>query len=313
MSRLQSITTRQYRVFLHLLKVKSVTETAHHFETSQPAVSRLLAEMRERFSDGLLVRSGERMVITDRGRIIRDELQAILDRLSDLIEPEPEFDPQTSETEFSLGFADSNMVSLVPPVVAAISHAGPGLKARVRPIDDSVDVLSALEERELDVVVDCVTEFTRDTYENLRYAPIGTDEIVLLARSDHPVVARPPQTAEDYLALEHIAPFPVSNFEKGPIDGSLKSLKTPRRISWFIPEYSLIPNVLLDSDLVFTTCRRFADVYANILPLSIVDAPGFFPRMEFRLLWHDVTNQNPSAIWLRDTIIRAAKIGNLQV
>lgn len=307
MPKLQGITTRQYRIFLHLLKVKSVTETAHHFETSQPAVSRLLAEMRDRFDDGLLVRSGERMVITDRGRAIRDELQGILDRLSDLVQPEAEFDPKTSETVFSLGFADSNMVSLVPPVVAAISMAGSKLKTRVRPIDDSLNVLQALENRELDVVVDCVTEYTRDTHENLRFAPIGKDDVVLLARSDHPVIADPPRDGDAYHALDHVAPFPVSNFEKGPIDGSLKALKMPRLISCFIPEYSLIPNVLLDSNLVFTTCRRFAEYYAGVLPLSLVPAPDFFPPMEFRLLWHDVTNHHPGAIWLRNTIVKAAK------
>ena len=309
MSKLQTITTRQYRLLLHLLKVRSVTETARQFETSQPAVSRLLADMRVRFGDELLVRSGDHMVITDRGKVIREELQVILERLVRLIDEEPEFDPELSQTVFSLGFADSNMVSLVPQVVAEITRAGPQLGARIRPIDDTVDVVAALENRELDVVVDSVTIHTRQTYENLRYAPMGSDDIVLMARSDHPIVDNPPRDPESYHALQHVAPFSISNFEKGPIDGSLKAQKMPRRISCFIPEYSLIPYVLLNSDLVFTTCRRFAEAYADVLPLTIVSAPEFFPTMEFRLLWHDVTNRSPAAIWLRRTIMGAAKNG----
>lgn len=307
--KLQSITTRQYRILVHLLQVKSVTETAHHFETSQPAVSRMLAEMRERFGDGLLVRSGERMVITDRGREIRDELAAILDRLSGLTEVAAEFDPRSSEATFTLGFADSNMVNLVPSVVSALTQYGSGIEARLRSIDDTVDVVRALAGRELDVVVDCVTRHTRDSYESLRYSPLGSDDVVLLVRDGHPVGKRPPTSVEDYLALSHVAPFPVSAFEKGPIDGVLRALKAPRRINCFIPEYSLIPNVLLDSDLVFTTCRRFAEVYAAALPLTIVPAPDIFPRMEFRLLWHEVTRNNPAAIWLRNVIQDAAKNG----
>ena len=310
MPKLQGITTRQYRILLHLLQVKNVTETAHYFETSQPAISRLLADMREKLGDGLLVRSGDRMVATDRGAAICEELAFILDRLSKMSEPEAAFDPETTEFAFKLGFADSNMVSLVPPVVSAISRAGSLLEARIRPIDDAMNVLHALENRELDVVVDCVTEYTRDSFENLRFSPIGTDEVVLLARSDHPVIQKPPKTVAEYLALKHVAPFPVSTFEKGPIDGTLRALKIPRPLACFIPEYSLIPNVLMGSDLVFTTCRSFASIYEKTHPLSTIPAPDFFPQMEFRLLWHDVTNDNQAIIWLRKTIIDAYKAGN---
>ena len=309
---LQSTTTRQYSILVHLLTVKSVTETAHHFETSQPAVSRLLAEMRLRFCDGLLVSSGERMVITDRGRAIRAELSAILDRLSCLIETTDSFEPEAADVTFTLGFADSNMVSLIPLLVGAITGSAAKIKLQLRTLDASLDVVRALENRDLDAVVDCVTKHTRDSYETLRYSSLGTDDVVLLARKDHAVIASPPQTSAEYLALKHVAPYPVASFELGPIDGTLRALKSARHISCFIPEYSLIPNVLIGSDLVFTTCRRFAEDYAKHLPLAVVPAPDFFPKMEFRMLWHEVTQSNPATIWLRRQIQSAAKAGNFE-
>ena len=126
------------------------------------------------------------------------------------------------------------------------------------------------------------------------------------------VIASPPQTSAEYLALKHVAPYPVASFELGPIDGTLRALKSARHISCFIPEYSLIPNVLIGSDLVFTTCRRFAEDYAKHLPLAVVPAPDFFPKMEFRMLWHEVTQSNPATIWLRRQIQSAAKAGNFE-
>lgn len=52
------VTTTQLRILSHLLRVESTTETAVRFNISQPSGSRLLADMRIRFPDRLLVRSG---------------------------------------------------------------------------------------------------------------------------------------------------------------------------------------------------------------------------------------------------------------
>lgn len=302
-----NFTTNQLRVLAHLLHTHSVTTTATYFETSQPAVSRLLAEMRRKFGDPLLVRSGEGMSITDRGCLIRDEVEKVLEKLAWLAEPEEVFCPHNSAIRFCMGFSDSNIVTLVPPVVTAIKHAGSQLETRIRSIDPEFDVVHALANRELDLVVDCVTKYTRNTYENLRYAPLQVDEIVLLARLGHPVIENPPADAKQYCELKHVAPLPISKVEKGPIDGALQALNSPRTIQCFLPEYNLIPHALVNSNFVFTTSRRFAEYYAQLLPLEIVPAPTFFPKMEFRLLWHDVTQHNQEVLWLRKLVLNTAK------
>lgn len=305
MPQLNNVSINQLRMLAHLLSVQSVTETAYHFETSQPRVSRLLGDMRRRFDDPLLVRSGERMVVTERGSRIRDRVVAVLDQLVQLAQPERSFEPLDSTREFKMAFTDSNMVTLVPAVLAAIADAGPKLRTRVRVFDRSLNVKSAMEEREIDVMVDCVSEYTRDAHERFRFAPLGEDDVVLMARRGHPIVSSRHGAPDDYFALDHIAPYPVSDFEKGPIDGSLAALKTPRRIQCFVPEYNLIPYVVMQSDLVFTTCRRFAEHYARLLPIDVVEAPAFFPKMEFRLLWHEMSGGDPANRWLRQTIVDA--------
>ena len=302
-----NLTTQQLRILAHLLTSQSVTATSHAFETSQPAISRLLADMRRRFSDPLLVRTAKGMTVTDRGRAVRDEIEELLRRLSALLEPERSFDPRQAEKTFSLGFTDANMVTLVPSVVVAIKRAGPGLHTHIHSIDPEFDIIGALEQRRLDVVIDCVTDHTRHAYGHLRFAPLGREDVVLLVREGHPLVADPPRDFASYNRFKHVAPFPISNFEKGPIDGALAALGTPRRIHSFIPEYNLIPHVLTDCDLVFTTCRSFAEHYARHMPLRVLPAPDFFPKMEFRLLWHEVAHLNPAAIWLRDVIHAASR------
>lgn len=251
------------------------------------------------------------MVVTDRGKLVLAEVENILDRLSELVQPESSFAPEKSDQTFSLGFTDSNMVTLVPPLVVAIKRAGPNLRTHIRAIEPEFDVVNALASRTMDVVVDCVSEFTRGTYDTLRFMPLGMDDVVLLVREGHSIVDRPPRTAEEYLSLKHVAPYPISRADKGPIDGALVAQKIPRQTQCLIPEYNLIPQVLTGSNLVFTTCRQFAEHFSTTMPLEVVPAPDFFPPMEFRLLWHEATHRGPSAVWLRKQIQSAAKLSGL--
>lgn len=191
-------------------------------------------------------------------------------------------------------------------MVAAIAKDAPGIRIRLWPVTPSMKVLEALEDRELDVVVDCVTQFNRQTHEQLKFFPLARQEVVLLSRQGHPIETAPPQSLEAYHQLKHVAPDAAPDAGKDPIGETLNQLSHPRHVFASVPDYNLIPFLLLESDLVFTTSREFAERFARYLPLSITPAPEFFPQLEFRLLWHEVTDQNPACRWLRQKIVTAA-------
>lgn len=46
-----------------------------------------------------------------------------------------------------------------------------------------------------------------------------------------------------------------------------------------LPYFGVVPQVLLRSDLLFTTTRRFAEHYARMLPLVIAEPPLPFPSI----------------------------------
>ena len=60
-----------------------------------------------------------------------------------------------------------------------------------------------------------------------------------------------------------------------------------------------MPQTLLQSDLIFTTTRRFATHYAGILPLAVVDVPIPFPRIKCYQLWHPQPDRPSDVGWLR--------------
>ena len=295
-------------ILRELLVSQSVTETSVSFNLSQPSVSRILARMRKEFRDPLLVRSGERMVLTERGMEIRRELSHVLERVERLTAEQEPFEPGLVKREFRFACTDSNMVMFVPAAIARIAAAGRGLRASVRSVDPALDIIDALETGELDAVVDCVSSGAPSrSVDNLHYAWLGEDDVVLMVRKGHALIGRDAISVEEYLELDHLAPYPSSRYELGPIDGVLARLKKPRRIRAYVPEYNLAPYVLAGSDFVFTTCRQYALHYARIMPFEILPGPDIFSAMRFRLLWHEKAHRSPAQKWLRETIMAVAE------
>ena len=199
------------------------------------------------------------------------------------------------------------MVMFVPAAIARIAAAGRGLRASVRSVDPALDIIDALETGELDAVVDCVSSGAPNrSVDNLRFAWLGDDDVVLMVRKGHALIGCNALSDEEYLELDHLAPYPSSRYELGTIDGVLARLNKPRRIRAYVPEYNLAPYVLAGSDFVFTTCRQYALHYARIMPFEVLPGPDIFSPMRFRLLWHERAHRSPAQKWLRETIMAVA-------
>ena len=59
-----------------------------------------------------------------------------------------------------------------------------------------------------------------------------------------------------------------------------------------------MPQTLLQSDLIFTTTRRFAMHYVDILPLAVVEVPIAFPHIKCYQLWHPKPDRPSDVGWL---------------
>lgn len=285
-----------------LLQECSVSRVAALTGKAQPAISRDLRRLREVLGDPLLVRSGARMVPTERALALRAPLQEILHQVA-RIEVDAVFDPASAQREFRIAVADCLCATFFPALVARVTTAGPRLRVLMRLIDPAFDVAQALEDGQLDLVVNN----SPNPREDLRMGPLYTDEVVCLMRRDHPAARHAALSLARYLNLQHLAPFPSSSRDLGPVDGVLAKTGYKRRIAATVPEFNLVPWVLLDTDLVFTTGRRFAEHYAQQLPLTVRPAPAEFPPMRFYQLWHERNHTSASNLWLRQQVIAAAR------
>jgi hypothetical protein len=117
-------------------------------------------------------------------------------------------------------------------------------------------------------------------------------------RRGHPL-AREPLTAARYALAAHLAPTAYSGAKRHPIDIGLASAGIKRRIVATLPYFGLVPQTLLQSDLIFTATRRFALHYTALLPLVVMESPIEFPPIESYLMCLPDVSRPTDLAWLQ--------------
>jgi DNA-binding transcriptional LysR family regulator len=299
---LQSLSLHDLRLLAWLLQHRSVTRAAEAAGQAQPAVSRKLQRWRELLADPLLVRSGARMVLTERAQALQEPLREILAQAARL-EGGSRFDPARAERAFHIVCSDCLPPGFLPGVVKRVSGAGARLTLHVRPADAGFDLARALDEGSVDLVINNDPR----PREDLRIGALYTDEVVCLMRRGHPLAQERRLPLARYLRMRHLAPHTGAQPRTGPIDGELSKTGYQRQIVATLPEFNLAPLALVDSDLVFTTARRFAEHYAAQWPLVLVPAPAELPAMRFYQLWHERNHASAASRWLREQVLAEAR------
>ncbi len=290
---------------VHLLRVlhtvvteASVSRAADKLDISQPAVSAALKRLRDLTGDAILVRTRNGMAPTTRALELLAHATRALNGIDAVLQHGQPFVPAESVRSFNLAAPDFLDTRFFPALIARIGKLAPHARVSLRPLTQDMDFERLLEAGEVDVVI--ANWPNPPPY--LRLAPLYEDEVVVMMRPAHPLARKAALTEAAYRAAQHIAPLRYAGGVRGSIDGHLASLGMERMHRVSLAYFNLVPYVLQDTDLLFTTGKRFAESCARVAPIKIVKAPLNFPPMKFYQLWHERTHDAPAARWLREQV-----------
>ncbi|MBX9611586.1 MAG: LysR family transcriptional regulator [Burkholderiales bacterium] len=289
------------RVFSTLMTERSVSRTAARLNQSQPAVSAALKKLRDILGDPLLIKDKQRMVPTERALQLEASVRIVLGEIDGLLAPAAAFDPATTRQTFRIGTPDYLAPPLMASMVSYLRLSAPRARLVVHPLNHDFDYEAALADGELDVVIGNWPQ----PPEHLRMAVLLEDEVVCLVSRDHPGAAR--LTVADYLNGAHVVPQLYSVTQRGVVESHLAALRMAREATVTVPFFSMAPNLLPGTDLIFTTSRHFAEHFARLLPLAVVASPIDFPVMRFYQLWHSRTQHSQGHAWLRALLSAVAR------
>lgn len=256
------------RVLKVILEEGNLTRAGRRLGLSQPAMSGVLARLRRRFDDELLVRLGREYVLSPFAVDLLPEVQEAVRRMTEAFQLEKPFEPESSTRTFRFTMSDYAISVLHEALLAKIAQLAPRVQVHVEPLDPA----ASSSERVLmdfDVVV-----------APLGYGfpgearPLWRDRIVCIVDP-----ANPRLSESGTLSLNDLSALPhaVGSFGAGtltPADRVLAECGVRRRRRVDVAGYLPLPFVVEGSDMVALLPERLARLHCRPLgPLLLVEPP----------------------------------------
>ncbi|MGJ7551520.1 LysR substrate-binding domain-containing protein [Pseudomonas alloputida] len=276
-------------VFEALMQERNLTRAAEKLFLAQPTVSAALARLRTMFNDPLLVRVGNRMEPSARAAEVIKHLTPALDAMSAALSLTHDFDPPTSKMTFRIGLSDDVESGLLPPLLRALRTEAPHVVVVVQHVDywRIPDLLASG-----DVTVGISQ--TRGLPANAKRKVLRTMQARVL-RADK---SAQPLTLEEFCQRPHVQVSPTANTQ-GVVDDWLKEIGHARNVVLSVPQFSSLPAILADTELLACCPDYAAEAMASWGNLQSETLPFDTVPLELAMVWLSTTDSDPAERWLR--------------
>ena len=283
-----------------LLRERSVSRAATRLGLGQPAMSAALARLRLLFDDALFVRTPRGMEPTPRALQLEAPLRAALADLRAVAEPADRFEPMGTRRTFRLSGGDYAGMVLLPPLLRRLEVEAPGVDLRFRFVEKG-NVLACLDDDAIDVAIGVMENLP------MRFAceRLLTDTLVCIVRAGHPLTEGR-LTLERFIGERHILVTERGD-EVGAVDVALEALGASRRVLLTVPQVSLVPMLLVQTEAIATIARCAATSLMRSAPLVPIALPFDIPPWHLNLIWSLRRGQEAGLLWLIGLIREIAR------
>jgi DNA-binding transcriptional LysR family regulator len=287
-------TLQQLRVLDVLLHEHSLTHAARELNVTQPALSRILAQLRQYFDDPLFVRSGFRMEPTPKALQIHASVRVILDRVASLRSDSALFEPRTSHRTFNFCVVDAGLVKLLPGLIARLLAEAPNVRLQVL-YPEAAHLERWLESGKLDFAMGSFASMPK----SIRRQPLWVERYVSVARSDHPRLSSKP-TIRAFAAEKHVLVSLAGSGHAHQIVQRALEVAIPREnVVCKIPIFIAAAVLAKHTDAIATLPMSVATALAEDLNLQVIAPPIKLPRINIFQYWHERFHRDPGNQWIR--------------
>jgi DNA-binding transcriptional LysR family regulator len=282
-----------------LLEEGSAASAARRLNVSAPAMSRILARIREAFGDPILVRSGRGLTPTPRALELHEQVRAVVEQAHAVFTTGRQIDLFRLERTFNLRANDVFIGAFSSKLRELMDRYAPLTVLRFVSESDVDD--RALEEGRIDLHINAGRNFSADT----KVQHLFRTGFVGLVRNGHPILDLPVD-ASRFASYEHIS---VSRRGRatGPIDDMLGAMGLARRVSLVTPNFHSAIFALADSDMVLPLMpTSMMDSVRRLgLNVSTFDLPLVLEPVDIVQAWHPRLDNDSAHRWLRRMLKQA--------
>ena len=176
---------------------RNVTAVAMKMHLSQPAVTIRLGKLRKHFKDKLLVRTGNKMVLTKKAQSLIQPLKRATEEFDSLF-PQHDFDPYKDPTAIDIHISEYCEHTLLDVLLTEIYRYNPEHEVYLHIFPATFFIHGIHDFTNAEVVMGAITDIAEFEQETVLY-----DEIVVLFK--HFPISDDKLTAEKYFSLPHVA------------------------------------------------------------------------------------------------------------
>jgi DNA-binding transcriptional LysR family regulator len=271
-------------LFEAVLEERHVGRAAARLNLSPSAVSHGLGRLRRLLNDPLFLRTPKGVVATARAMELAAQIAEILARVRSVISTAEPFDPVTSTRRFMIGAPDGVSAVILPPLLAGLRQAAPGIDLGVRqllptPRETSAErawqfAFAELEARAMDIAIMPLEDVPARFVKRALY----DEDFVVAMRAGHPFAGDP--TLERYCDMQHLV-VSLTGDAHGFVDTLLAKQGRARRVALTVPNFMFALAVIADTDMISALPRSFVRMHAS--RFKVVGLEGPLPLTRFRL------------------------------
>lgn len=290
-SAFSNLSISQLTALLTILELRNLSQAAIRLGTSQSGVSRHLAQLRDAFTDPLMIRQQREYVLTERGEALIEPVRTLLERLQEMSRP-ISFTPQACTRRFRLAGSDYVAQHILPGLLEHLTAVAPQVDVDFRLWQP--DRFDWLATGELDIAVSML----QDTPAAYHGRIIGEDRAVCCMRANHPLAARTALDINSYLAWNHLK-ITTGGDKDGFLDAYLRRHSLQRNLKLCVPFYSAALAVLGNSDMLLMLPEHIAHKWSeqgavHYCPLDFIEH-----QFHYWVVWHSRTHSSPEQAWFR--------------
>lgn len=281
-------------VFETVMRERNVTRAGEKLFLCQATISSSLGRLRSMFNDPLFIRSGRVMEPTARAEEIHARLAPALDGIAVALSATQRFDPRTSTSTFHVGLADDVEFALLPHLMRHLRNEAPQTTLIVHRVDKR-KLPQLLTCGEISLGVSFTDELPASAHcKNLR--PMRP----MMLRADSCV---DPIDLDEFCRRPHVVMSSLGD-AIDDVDHALSALGRQRRVVLAVPQFSALPALLADSDLLAIVPDYVAAAMEGVDGLRAELAPLPLPIPQLSMAWRGVTHNDPRESWLRSFFCR---------
>jgi DNA-binding transcriptional LysR family regulator len=275
-----------------LLTERNVTRAAERLGLSQPAVSAALGRLRRHFGDELLLRTGNRYELTPLAQQLSTRTTPALAGVQRVFDASTEFDPATSEREFTIMISDYAATVFGDRLVTMLANDAPGIRLRFQQTDTTL-IDHALEIlRSVDGLI-----LPHGFLTDIPSTNLFEDTWVCVVSKDNDEVGAE-LTMADLTRLHWLVTFELPTAYTSAAR-QLRMMGVEPQVQVVVDSFLAVPFLVAGTSRVALLQRKLASRFAETAGVRVLPCPWDVIPVKEAFWWHPVLRHDPGHTWLR--------------